>query len=101
MLTLLRGRPRILLQCGDAQLRKLTQGVPAVYISTPRPEQARSIEDPLSYLPCSTISEYRKSTVIYNQGQPSNRVYLVLQGEVKVSSSTNEGRHVLVDLYQR
>src|SRR2546425_3976260 len=34
------------------------------------------LEDPLAHLPCSSIVEYRKGQMIYNQDQPSTSIYL-------------------------
>jgi CRP-like cAMP-binding protein len=60
----------------------------------------RQLEDPLAYLPCSSIVEYRKGEVIYNQAQASTTVYLVIQGKVKVSRLAADGHQVVVDIYQ-
>lgn len=66
---------------------------PAIY-----PEQ-KQLEDPLLYLPCSTISEYRKGHTIYDRDRPSKSLFLVIDGKVKVCRVANEGRQVVVDLY--
>lgn len=47
------------------------------------------LEDPLSYLPCSTIGEYRKGQLIYESDRPNTNLYLVLEGCVKVTRMTN------------
>jgi CRP/FNR family transcriptional regulator, cyclic AMP receptor protein len=60
----------------------------------------RCLEDPLAYLPCSSILEYRKDQIIYNQDQPSASVYLVIDGKVKVCRIADGGRAVVVDIYQ-
>ncbi len=60
----------------------------------------RQLEDPLAYLPCSSIVEYRKGEVIYNQDQASTTIYLVIQGKVKVSRLAADGHQVVVDIYQ-
>jgi len=60
----------------------------------------KSLEDPLAHLPCSTIMEYRKGQIIYNQDQPSSDVYLVIEGKVKVIRLTDGGHQVVVDIYQ-
>src|SRR5882757_4292956 len=62
--------------------------------------QQRSLEDPLAHLPCSTIQEYKKSQVIYDQDQPSSSIYLVIGGKVKVCRIAEDGRQVVVDIYQ-
>src|SRR5260370_6051523 len=62
--------------------------------------QRQSLEDPLAHLPCSSILEYRKGQVIYDQDQPSTNIYLVIEGKVKVCRMAEEGRQILVDIYQ-
>jgi CRP/FNR family transcriptional regulator, cyclic AMP receptor protein len=64
------------------------------------PVPHRGLEDPLAHLPCSTILAFKKSQLIYNQDQPSNTLYLVIAGKVKVSRTAEDGRQVLVDIYQ-
>ena len=59
-----------------------------------------ALEDPLAHLPCSTVVEYRRGQTIYNQDQPSTAIYLVIGGKVKVSRLADDGRQVVVDLYQ-
>jgi CRP/FNR family transcriptional regulator, cyclic AMP receptor protein len=58
------------------------------------------LEDPLEYLPCSLVAEYRKSQVIYNQNEPSTSIYLILEGRIKVSRRAETGRQVLLNIYQ-
>jgi CRP/FNR family transcriptional regulator, cyclic AMP receptor protein len=60
----------------------------------------KTLEDPLAHLPCSSILEYRKGQVIYSQDQPSNSLYLVIDGKVKVCRMAEDGRQVVVDIYQ-
>jgi CRP/FNR family cyclic AMP-dependent transcriptional regulator len=60
----------------------------------------RDLEDPLAHLPCSTILAFKKGQTIYDQDQPSNNLYLVIAGKVKVSRLAEDGRQVVVDLYQ-
>jgi CRP/FNR family transcriptional regulator len=60
----------------------------------------RALEDPLAHLPCSSILEYRKGQSVYNQDQPSTAIYLVIEGKVKVSRLADDGRQVVVDIYQ-
>lgn len=62
--------------------------------------QPRTLEDPLAHLPCSTILEYKKGQTIYDHDQPSSSVYLVIGGKVKVCRLTDDGRQVVVDIYQ-
>jgi len=60
----------------------------------------KPLEDPLAHLPCSSIVEYRKGQMIYNQDQPSTSIYLVIDGKVKVSRCADDGHQVVVDIYQ-
>ena len=60
----------------------------------------KPLEDPLAHLPCSSIAEYRKGQMIYNQDQPSTAIYLVIDGKVKVSRLADDGHQVVVDIYQ-
>jgi CRP/FNR family transcriptional regulator len=60
----------------------------------------RQLEDPLAYLPCSSIVEYGRGEVIYTQDQASTTIFLVIQGKVKVSRLAADGRQVVVDIYQ-
>src|ERR1700761_5383420 len=67
----------------------------------PAPQtQPKALEDPLAHLPCSTILEYRKGQTIYSQDQPSTSIYLVIDGKVKVCRMADDGRQVVVDIYQ-
>ncbi|HVY92988.1 MAG TPA: Crp/Fnr family transcriptional regulator [Bryobacteraceae bacterium] len=58
------------------------------------------MEDPLAYLPCSTIVEYSRGQLIYGRSQVSNSIYLVIDGKVKVCRTADDGRQVVVDIYQ-
>jgi CRP/FNR family transcriptional regulator len=58
------------------------------------------LEDPLAHLPCSTIVEFRKGQTIYNSDQRSSAIYLVIEGRVKVARLADDGRQVVVDIYQ-
>ena len=70
--------------------------------STPTVLQTQKpLEDPLAHLPCSSIVEYRKGQMIYNQDQPSTSIYLVIDGKVKVSRLADDGHQVVVDIYQQ
>jgi CRP/FNR family cyclic AMP-dependent transcriptional regulator len=57
-------------------------------------------EDPLDYLPCSPILEYKKGETIYNPDHVAQNLYLVISGIVKVSRIAPGGREVVIDLYQ-
>ena len=60
----------------------------------------KALEDPLAHLPCSTILECKKGQAIYDRDQPSNNIYLVIDGKVKVCRVADDGRQVVVDIYQ-
>src|SRR5258708_2291062 len=60
----------------------------------------KALEDPLAHLPCSSIVEYRKGQMIYNQDQPSTNIYLIIEGRIKVSRVADDGHQVVVDIYQ-
>src|SRR5205814_944756 len=42
---------------------------------------------------------YRKGQVVYAQQDPATSVYLILQGNVKITKTTAEGRQVVIDIY--
>jgi len=58
------------------------------------------LQDPLDYLPCSPIAEYRKHQLIYHQNEPSTNIYLILHGKVKLFRLVKHGRQLLVNMYQ-
>lgn len=64
------------------------------------PATQKRLEDPLAHLPCSSILEYRRGQAIYSQDQPSTSIYLVIEGKVKVCRMADDGRQVVVDIYQ-
>jgi CRP/FNR family transcriptional regulator len=69
--------------------------------STSLPQASQKpLEDPLAHLPCSSILEYRRGQVIYDQRQPSTAIYLVIDGKVKVFRLADDGHQVVVDIYQ-
>ncbi len=73
---------------------------PYLISSSPTREIREALEDPLAYLPCSTILEYPKGQLVYGRSQPSNNIYLVIDGKVKVCRTADDGRQVVVDIYQ-
>jgi len=60
----------------------------------------KTLEDPLAYLPCSTIQQFKRGAVIYGHGRPCDSLYLVLAGAVKITRVADHGRQVLLDLYR-
>jgi len=68
--------------------------------SSPAFAPQKSLEDPLAHLPCSSIVEYKKGQIIYNQDQPSTNIYLIIGGKIKVSRLADDGHQVVIDIYQ-
>jgi CRP-like cAMP-binding protein len=64
------------------------------------PVSRNKLEDPLAYLPYCRVSEYRKGKTIYGFNQPTTKIYLVIDGAVKVCRITETGRNVLMDIYK-
>jgi CRP/FNR family cyclic AMP-dependent transcriptional regulator len=60
----------------------------------------KTLEDPLSHLPCSTILGFRKKQAIFAQGQPSTSIYLVISGKVKVCRVSESLSEAMLDIYQ-
>jgi CRP/FNR family transcriptional regulator len=56
-------------------------------------------EDPLAYLPRKNLIEYRRGQTIFDQGQRSDGLYLVVQGRVKVFSAVDDGSLTVIDIY--
>jgi len=52
---------------------------------------AFSSEDPLTYLPRKPVQEYAKERVIYGPQQPSEHLYVVILGRVKITSTSEDG----------
>src|ERR1700730_9738802 len=61
----------------------------------------RNVEDPLAYLPCSSIRLYEKGKTIYDRSLPSGNVFLILTGKVKASRITEQGAQVILDIYKQ
>ena len=59
------------------------------------------LEDPLAYLPRSSVQEYPKKQVIYGPDHPSTGIYLVIDGMVTISRQTDDGCHVIVAIYRK
>jgi CRP/FNR family cyclic AMP-dependent transcriptional regulator len=60
----------------------------------------KTLEDPLAYLPHSTVLDYGKGQNIYDQTQAATSLYLVIQGRVKICRVAGNGSQVVVDIYQ-
>jgi CRP/FNR family transcriptional regulator len=48
-------------------------------------------EDPLTYLPRKPVQEYAKGRTIYGPQQPSDCLYVVILGRVKITSTGDDG----------
>jgi CRP/FNR family transcriptional regulator, cyclic AMP receptor protein len=51
------------------------------------------------YLPHKSVVEYRRGQVIYDEGQPSNGIFLVVRGRVKTSVPTDEGAQTVIEIF--
>jgi CRP/FNR family transcriptional regulator len=58
------------------------------------------LQDPLAHLPRSRILEYETGQRIYDLDQPVMGLYLVIEGRVTVRRRADNGRHVIVGIYQ-
>ena len=58
------------------------------------------LEDPQAHLPSSRILEFEAGQFIYSLEQPATGLYLVIDGKVTVCRSADNGRPVVVDIYQ-
>ncbi|HUB34441.1 MAG TPA: Crp/Fnr family transcriptional regulator [Bryobacteraceae bacterium] len=54
-------------------------------------ESAFSYEDPLTYLPRKPVQEFAKRRVIYDPQQPSDHLYVVILGRVKITNTSEDG----------
>jgi CRP/FNR family transcriptional regulator, cyclic AMP receptor protein len=57
--------------------------------------------DPLEFLPCSTVVEYRKQQVIYGYNERCDSIYVVLSGFITVHAVASYGNQFLVDFYSK
>jgi CRP/FNR family cyclic AMP-dependent transcriptional regulator len=89
--------PAVGVTTGKTTFFHKSMGTAAIQALSPKPRQ---LEDPLAHLPCSIIVEYRKGDAIYNQQMPPSNLHLVIDGKVKVCRLANDGRQVVVDIYQ-
>jgi CRP/FNR family transcriptional regulator len=55
------------------------------------PESAIGYEDPLTYLPRKPVQEFAKKRIIYDQHQPSDSLYVVILGRVKITTTADDG----------
>ena len=52
-------------------------------------------EDPLTYLPRKPVQEFAKRRVIYDSQQPSDHLYVVILGRVKIANISEEGQQMV------
>ena len=55
-----------------------------------------SYEDPLTYLPRQRVQEFKKRRVIYDYQQPSDHLYAVIAGRVKITNTSEDGGQLVV-----
>jgi len=68
--------------------------------STGGTETKKALVDPLAFLPCSTVTEFKKGRIIYEYNQSCANLYLILSGTVKISRIAALGGQLLLDLYR-
>jgi CRP/FNR family transcriptional regulator, cyclic AMP receptor protein len=59
----------------------------------------KALEDPLAYLPHTTVHDYSSGETIYDQYEPSTSIYLIVAGKVKLIRVSDKGQTVM-DIYQ-
>lgn len=63
-----------------------------------RRSTSRAVEDPLAYLPRTNVQEFLKDHYIYDWQQPSERLYVVMEGRVKVFNIADDGSSTVIDI---
>jgi CRP/FNR family transcriptional regulator len=58
-------------------------------------EATHQFEDPLTYLPRKPVQEFAKRRVIYDSQQPSDHLYVVILGRVKIANISDEGQQMV------
>ena len=58
-------------------------------------EAVLSFEDPLTYLPRKPVQEFARRRVIYDPHQPSESLYVVILGRVKITSIADDGTQTI------
>src|ERR1700751_5614073 len=66
-------------------------------VSTPKVQ----LEDPLSYLPRSAVTEYGKGETIYGESAAIPYLFLVVDGRGMVSRFKSRDSYFIIDIYQR
>jgi CRP-like cAMP-binding protein len=63
--------------------------------TSPHPQQ----EDALAYLPRKGVVEYHRKQIIYDEQHPSNGLSLIIEGRVKVTTTTEHGSQVVTGIF--
>jgi len=58
-------------------------------------ESSFTAEDPLTYLPRKPVQEFAKRRVIYDPQQPSDHLYVVILGRVKITNLSDDGSQMV------
>jgi CRP-like cAMP-binding protein len=58
-------------------------------------ESSFPFEDPLTYLPRKPVQEFAKRRVIYDPQQPSDHLYVVILGRVKITNIGDDGSQLV------
>ena len=58
-------------------------------------ESTISFEDPLTYLPRKPVQEFARRRVIYDAQQPSDHLYVVILGRVKLANLADDGSQMV------
>ena len=57
-------------------------------------------DDPLLYLPSSTVVHLGRGEVIYEAERPCTQLYVVIAGTVQISRVNVQGRQIIIDIYR-
>jgi CRP-like cAMP-binding protein len=58
-------------------------------------ESSFTLEDPLTYLPRKPVQEFAKRRVIYDAQQPSDHLFVVILGRVKITNIGDDGEQLV------
>jgi CRP/FNR family transcriptional regulator len=77
----------------------MLDGGKGIMLNGARQVPGRRTEDALVYLPHKSVIDYRRGQVIYDEGQPSNGIYLIVRGRVKTSVPMDSGSQTVVEIF--
>src|SRR6516162_10758546 len=60
--------------------------------------RSREREDALAYLPYKGTVQYRRHEVVYDEQKPAEGLYLIVDGRVKVATTTEDGSQAIIGL---